>query len=280
MKKKLLSMGLALIMCICLSACSANTETNSEPSNSTISQEETQTTSDVQYIQQKGTLVVGMTDFAPMDYKDENGEWIGFDADMARKVAEALGVQIQFVPIEWGNKLMELDNKSVDCLWNGMTITDEITSGASATVPYAMNAQVVVLTKEKAQQYEQGTLQLEDLAFVVEEGSAGQTALDEKELSYLTVSAQTDALMEVAAGTSDACVIDLLMAGATIGEGTDYENLTYVEKLTEEEYGVGVRKGSDLADFINEQFQKLYQDGTMKTLAEKYGISENLIAQE
>ena len=161
-----------------------------------------------------------------------------------------------------------------------MTITDEITSGASATVPYAMNAQVVVLTKEKAQQYEQGTLQLEDLAFVVEEGSAGQAALDEKELSYLTVSAQTDALMEVAAGTSDACVIDLLMAGATIGEGTDYENLTYVEKLTEEEYGVGVRKGSDLADFINEQFQKLYQDGTMKTLAEKYGISENLIAQE
>ena len=280
MKKKLLSLGLALIMCICLSACSANTGTNSEPSSSTMSQEETQTTSDVQYIQQKGTLVVGMTDFAPMDYKDENGEWIGFDADMARKVAEALGVQIQFVPIEWGNKLMELDNKSVDCLWNGMTITDEITSGASATVPYAMNAQVVVLTKEKAQQYEQGTLQLEDLAFVVEEGSAGQTALDEKELSYLTVSAQTDALMEVAAGTSDACVIDLLMAGATIGEGTDYENLTYVEKLTEEEYGVGVRKGSDLADFINEQFQKLYQDGTMKTLAEKYGISENLIAQE
>lgn len=280
MKKKLLSMGLALIMCICLSACSANTGTNSEPSSSTMSQEETQTTSDVQYIQQKGTLVVGMTDFAPMDYKDENGEWIGFDADMARKVAEALGVQIQFVPIEWGNKLMELDNKSVDCLWNGMTITDEITSGASATVPYAMNAQVVVLTKEKAQQYEQGTLQLEDLAFVVEEGSAGQAALDEKELSYLTVSAQTDALMEVAAGTSDACVIDLLMAGATIGEGTDYENLTYVEKLTEEEYGVGVRKGSDLADFINEQFQKLYQDGTMKTLAEKYGISENLIAQE
>ena len=280
MKKKLLSLGLALIMCICLSACSANTGTNSEPSSSTMSQEETQTTSDVQYIQQKGTLVVGMTDFAPMDYKDENGEWIGFDADMARKVAEALGVQIQFVPIEWGNKLMELDNKSVDCLWNGMTITDEITSGASATVPYAMNAQVVVLTKEKAQQYEQGTLQLEDLAFVVEEGSAGQAALDEKELSYLTVSAQTDALMEVAAGTSDACVIDLLMAGATIGEGTDYENLTYVEKLTEEEYGVGVRKGSDLADFINEQFQKLYQDGTMKTLAEKYGISENLIAQE
>lgn len=280
MKKKLLSMGLALIMCICLSACSANTGTNSEPSSSTMSQEETQTTSDVQYIQQKGTLVVGMTDFAPMDYKDENGEWIGFDADMARKVAEALGVQIQFVPIEWGNKLMELDNKSVDCLWNGMTITDEITSGATSTVPYAMNAQVVVLTKEKAQQYEQGTLQLEDLAFVVEEGSAGQTALDEKELSYLTVSAQTDALMEVAAGTSDACVIDLLMAGATIGEGTDYENLTYVEKLTEEEYGVGVRKGSDLADFINEQFQKLYQDGTMKTLAEKYGISENLIAQE
>ena len=106
-----------------------------------------ETASDVEYIKDKGTLVVGITEFAPMDYKDDNGEWIGFDADMAREVADALGVEVQFTVIEWGNKLLELENKSIDCAWNGMTITDEITEGASATNPYAKNAQVVVVKK-------------------------------------------------------------------------------------------------------------------------------------
>ena len=172
---------------------------------------------------------------------------------------------------------MELENKSVDCLWNGMTITEEITQGASTTVPYAKNAQVVVLTEENARKYSQKELALEELAFAVEEGSAGQKALEERGLAFRTVSAQTDALMEVAAGTSDACVVDLLMAGSAIGKGTDYTSLTEVVQLTEEFYGVGVRKNSD---FINQQFLKLYQDGTMEQLAKQYGISENLLPQQ
>lgn len=100
---------------------------------------------DVAYIQGKGTLVVGITDFAPMDYKDDNGEWIGFDADMAKLVAEKLGVECQFVEIDWDNKIMELDSKNIDVVWNGMTLTSEVTESMTCTNAYCNNAQVVVV---------------------------------------------------------------------------------------------------------------------------------------
>lgn len=101
--------------------------------------------SDVAYIQDKGSLIVGMTDFEPMDYKSDNGEWIGFDADMAKLVAEKLGVEVQFVEIDWDNKIMELDSKNIDVVWNGMTLTDEVTSSMECTNAYCNNAQVVVV---------------------------------------------------------------------------------------------------------------------------------------
>ena len=267
MKKTLALLLAALMMCLAFAACS------SEPASSG-------TESDVEYIKEKGTLVVGITNFAPMDYLDENGEWIGFDADMARKVAEALGVEVEFIEIEWGNKLIELENKSVDCLWNGMTITDEITNGAAATNPYAKNAQVVVKTAENAANYTTAE-SVAELFVAVESGSAGEAAANDAGFANLnSVTSQADALMEVAAGTSDACVIDLLMAGAMIGEGTSYPDLVITElELTEEDYGVGCRKGSDLVDFINEQFVTLYEDGTMMELAEEYGIAANIVPQ-
>lgn len=101
--------------------------------------------SDVAYIQDKGTLIVGITDFAPMDYRDESGEWIGFDADMARVVAGKLGVEAQFVEIDWDNKIMELDSKNIDVVWNGMTLTSETTSAMECSNPYCNNAQVIVV---------------------------------------------------------------------------------------------------------------------------------------
>lgn len=286
--KKIFSLLLAAVMCLSLSACAGgdngstvggtgdDASTSGAGSAASTSSEEE---SDVAYIQDKGTLVVGITDFAPMDYQDDNGEWIGFDADMAREVADALGVEVQFSEIEWGNKLMELDNKSVDCLWNGMTITDEITNGASATNPYAKNAQVVVVPADKADQYKTAE-DLQGLLIAVEDGSAGQEAAEAEGLDCNAVQSQAAALMEVDAGTSDACVIDLLMAGAMIGEGTSYPDLVGTVELTEEDYGVGCRKGSDLTEFINEQFVKLYEDGTMAELAEKYGISDNIVEQK
>ena len=100
---------------------------------------------DVAYIQGKGTLIVGITEFEPMDYKDASGEWIGFDADMARMVADKLGVEVQFVVIDWDNKIMELDSKNIDVVWNGMTLTDEVTSAMECTNAYCNNAQVVVV---------------------------------------------------------------------------------------------------------------------------------------
>ena len=104
--------------------------------------------SDVAYIQDKGTLIVGITDFEPMDYKDENGDWIGFDADMAGVVAEKLGVDVEFVEIDWDNKIMELDSKNIDMVWNGMTLTDEVTNSMECTNAYCNNAQVVVVPAE------------------------------------------------------------------------------------------------------------------------------------
>lgn len=99
---------------------------------------------DVSYIKEKGTLIVGITDFEPMDYQDKSGKWIGFDADMAKIVADKLGVEVQFIVIDWDSKIMELDSKSIDVVWNGMTLTDEVKGAMTCTRPYCNNAQVVV----------------------------------------------------------------------------------------------------------------------------------------
>ena len=234
--------------------------------------------SDMAYVQEKGTLVVGITDFAPMDYKDENGEWIGFDADMAKAFAESLGVEAEFVEIDWDNKILELDGKTIDCVWNGMTLTEDVLSAMECSNAYCNNAQVVIVPADVADQY-QDEESLADLTFAVEAGSAGEEQVQALGLNYTPVTAQSDALMEVAAGTSDAAVIDSLMAAAMVGEGTGYEDLTYTIGLNSEEYGVGFRKGSDLAAALNDFFASSYADGTMESIAETYGVQAALIEQ-
>ena len=241
----------------------------------------TEASSDLQYIQDKGTLVVGITEFAPMDYKESkySNEWIGFDADMAKAFAESLGVDVEFKVINWDYKITELDNKGIDCVWNGMTINDETKAGMSVSNAYCKNAQVVVVPKKDADKY-QTVDSIKDLQFAVEAGSAGQEQAEEYGLNFIGAEAQADTLMEVSAGTSQASIIDLLMAGAMIGEGTDYAGLTYTVELNSEEYGVGFRKGSDAVDKINEFFKTAYADGSMLKIAEKYGVQESLIEQK
>lgn len=234
--------------------------------------------SDVEYIKGKGTFIVGITDFAPMDYKSDAGEWIGFDADLARKVAEDLGVEVSFVEIDWDNKILELDNKSIDCVWNGMTLTDEVKAAMNCTNAYCKNAQTIVLKADKVADYPDEA-SIAGLKIAVEAGSAGEAVAKEKGWEYTSVETQADALMEVEAGTSDAAIIDILMAGAMIGEGTSYTDLTHTLELSEEEYGVGCRKGSDLTTFINDEFKKFYKDGTIDTTAKQYGLQYALIAQ-
>lgn len=233
---------------------------------------------DMDYVKGKGVLVVGITDFAPMDYQDENGNWIGFDADMAAAFAKSLGVKVEFVEIEWDNKELELDGKSIDCVWNGMTLTDEVKSAMACSKPYCNNAQIVILPSMLADQYPD-TESLKELAFAVEVGSAGKDAADEAGLTYTEVSSQANALMEVAAGTSDAAIIDSLMAAAMVGEGTGYADLTYTLELTAEEYGVGFRTGSDLAAALDAFLDAAYADGSLQKCAEAYGVQAALIAR-
>lgn len=234
--------------------------------------------SDAAYVKDKGTLVVGITDFEPMDYKDADGNWIGFDADMAAAFAESIGVKAEFIEIDWDNKILELDGKNIDCVWNGMTLTDEVTSSMECSKPYCNNAQVVIVPADKADLY-QDVESLSELNFAVEAGSAGEAQAQENNLSYTPVKQQSSALMEVAAGTSDAAIIDSLMAAAMVGEGTGYENLTYTVGLNNEEYGVGFRKGSDLAAALNDFFAASYADGTMMKCAETYGVQAAVVEQ-
>lgn len=258
--KKFLCLVMSLAMCVCLFACGKKDSANS----------------DLAYVKEKGTLVVGITNFEPMDYPDADGQWIGFDADMAKAYAESIGVSAQFIEIDWDNKILELNNKSIDCVWNGMTLTNEVKSSMECSNPYCNNAQVVVVNADVAAQY-QTKESLEGLVFAVEAGSAGEDAVKELGNEYTSVLTQSDALMNVAAGTADACIIDLLMAGAMIGEGTSYPDLTYTVSLSSEEYGIGFRKGSDLAESFNEFYSKAFKDGTVTKIAETYGVQESII---
>ena len=300
--KKWIAMLLAALMVFSMAACAAKNETDadqandqnaadtqtSEPAEDTASGEDaapaadqTAADSDLAYVQSKGTLVVGITDFAPMDYQNESGEWIGFDADMAKAFAESLGVSVEFVEIDWDNKLLELGSKSIDCVWNGMTLTDEVTSAMSCSNAYCNNSQVVIVPADKAADYADVEA-CKALSFAVEAGSAGMAEVEKLGASFTEVKDQATALMEVAAGTSDAAVIDSLMAGAMVGEGTSYDSLTYTVSLNAEEgeqYGVGFRQGSDLAAALNDFFAAAYADGSMQACAETYGIQAALIAQ-
>lgn len=171
------------------------------------------------YIKGKGTLVIGITDYKPMDYRDDNGEWIGFDADYARAVCEKLGVTPVFKEIDWDYKTMALAAKDIDCVWNGMTITDAIEAAADCTAPYMYNTQVAVVKKTDAENYKA----VDDLAgksIAAEAGSAGEAVVKENDAlkdGLKGVTAQTDALLEVLSGASDVAIVDLTLAKALIG---------------------------------------------------------------
>lgn len=231
---------------------------------------------DLAAVQKAGKLVVGITDFEPMDYQDEKGEWIGFDADLARAFAESLGVEVEFVEIDWDMKLMELRSKNIDCIWNGMTLTPEVLEASSCSNPYMLNAQVIVVRAEDVEKYAD-VAAMSELSFAVEAGSAGEAAVNELGYTAKPVASQADALLEVKAGASDACVIDLLMAVAMVGEGTSYDDLSFTFDLNEEQYGVAFRQNSDLVDVFNAFL--LENNALMIELAETYGLAGSVIEQ-
>ena len=274
--KKILAMLLAIAMLACLFAGCGNSDKSNDgstPGSDAAPAADVTAASDYEELQVKGTMVVGITDFAPMDYRDDNGEWTGFDAELAGMVASQLGLECEFIEIDWDNKILELESKSIDCVWNGMTLTDEVLNAMECTDPYLVNAQVVVMKSDKVADYADVDA-MKDLAVAVESGSAGdETATNNGFTNVTKVTAQADALMEVASGTADACIIDLTMAKAMTGDGTSYADLSIAAEMDREEYGIGFRKGSDMAQKVNDIIASLKDDGTLQALADKYGLS-------
>ena len=263
---------MALSLAACGGAASTSTVASSAASGSAAASETA--ASDLDYIKEKGKLVIGYTVYEPMNYTDADGNFTGFDTELATAVCEKLGVEPEFVEINWDTKVVELDAKSIDCIWNGMTLTDDIMANTATTKAYAKNAQVVVV--KDGTDYA-STADLVGKTVVAEAGSAGEAAIEGDEdlaqADYVSKSVQTDCLMEVAAGTADAAVLDLTLANAMIGEGTDYASLKIVDELNAEEYGVAFRKGSDAAAAVDAAFDELKADGTMQALAEKYDLA-------
>ena len=276
--KKTIALLAALGMSVSLLAGCGSSASSSAASSEAASSEAASSSaaadSDLDYIKGNGKMVIGYTVYAPMNYTDDEGNFTGFDTELATAVCEKLGVEPDFVEINWDTKIVELDAKSIDCIWNGMTLTDEIMANAACTKAYAKNAQVVVV--KDGTEYA-STADLVGKTVLAEAGSAGESAIqDDENLSqadYVSKSVQTDCLMEVAAGTADAAILDLTLANAMIGEGTDYANLKIVDELNAEEYGVAFRKGSDAAAAVDAAFDELKADGTMQALADKYDLA-------
>ena len=275
--KKLISMALAAGMAVSLAACggaASSAPAADSAASGAASTTEAAADSDLAYIQGKGKMTIGYTVYEPMNYTDAEGNFTGFDTELATAVCAKLGVEPEFVEINWDTKVVELDAKSIDCIWNGMTLTEDIMANTATTKAYAKNAQVVVVKEGTAYT---STADLAGKTVVAEAGSAGEAAIQGDEnlakADYVSKSVQTDCLMEVAAGTADAAVLDLTLANAMIGEGTDYASLKIVDELNAEEYGVAFRKGSDAAAAVDAAFDELKADGTMQALAEKYELA-------
>ncbi|HIX17655.1 MAG TPA: transporter substrate-binding domain-containing protein [Candidatus Gemmiger faecavium] len=281
--KRIVSTVLAAALVLSLAACSngdagtsaaddsseaVTAETSSDAAGDTDAEE-----SDLAYIQEKGTLIIGYTVYAPMNYTDDEGNFTGFDTELATAVCEKLGVTPEFQEINWETKVIELDAGTIDCIWNGMTLTEDIMENTACTEAYAKNAQVIVMNKDA--EYT-GTADLVSASIAYEAGSAGQETIEAEEnlsqADLVPMATQADCLPEVKAGSCQAAVLDLTLANAMIGEGTSYTDLEIKDELNVEEYGVAFRKGSDVADAVNEAFAALREDGTMQALADKYNL--------
>lgn len=282
MKKKSIALilaALAVIMCFALAACGGTGAGGNEPST-----DAPEVASDLDYIKEKGEMIIGYTEFAPMNYKNDDGEFVGFETEFAKAVCEELGVEAKFQPISWEAKETELAAKTIDCIWNGMTIKPERLEAMSISTPYMANKQVLIVKAENADKY----LKPEDMdgaKIVAEIESAGEGVAKKDaffaKAQYTSVADQATALMEVASGVSDGCVVDYVLSIGMIGEGTDYEDLVVVDSLSfaDEEYGIAFRKDSDVTAAVNEAISALVANGKLQEIAANYKLEAQLIAK-
>ena len=289
--KRIAALLLAGIMSVGLCSCaSSNTSSASESSSAAESNadssaaDSTDSTAseggDWQYIADKGNFVAGITLFEPMNYYDENGELTGFETEFTKAVCEKLGVEAKFQEIEWDKKEIELNAKTIDAIWNGLTVTEERKENMGFSKSYVRNKQVVVIKADNKDKYTDEA-SMAGASCAAESGSAGQTAIETSPVlsqnEFVGASAQKDVLLEVKAGPVELGVLDYVMAKASIGEGTDYSDLMIVEgvELAPEEYAIGMRKGdTETIEKVNGAIDELVADGTLKALAEKYGLAD------
>lgn len=271
--KKVLAIAMSVVLVLgivcAFAACGGNggdeTTTPADTTNAA-------TTSDIAYIKDKGTMVIGVTEYEPMNYYDAEGNWTGFDTEFAELVCEKLGVKAEFVEINWDTKTTELKTKTIDAVWNGMTIKEELKDSMDISDAYVLNAQVIVTKAENAEKYADAE-GIKDATIAVESGSAGESEASAVATNVVPVKTQADTLVEVKSGSADCAVIDITMAKAMTGEGTDYEGLTYTGSLSEEYYGIGFRKGADTCAEVNKIIAELKADGSLQKLADKYGVT-------
>ena len=250
--------------------------------------------SDWDYISGKGKVVVGMTLFAPMNYYDGD-KFVGFDTELTTAVFKKLGVDVEFVEINWDSKEIELNSKNIDCIWNGMSITPERKENMSMSNAYLYNTQAIVAKTDKINDL---LANLEGVNVVAEQGSTGEGKLlgtiedDEtvevsaKEFfsksNYTAVDSMAKALMEVKSGTADIALVDSVCALAMVGEGTDYADMTVNldNNFGLQEYGIAFRKGSDVTEKVNQAIIELTKDGTVAEIAGRYGLTDALVPVE
>ncbi len=286
--KRIAALLLAGIMSVGLCSCaSSNTSSASESSSAAESNADSSAADstaseggDWQYIADKGNFVAGITLFEPMNYYDENGELTGFETEFTKAVCEKLGVEAKFQEIEWDKKEIELNAKTIDAIWNGLTVTEERKENMGFSKSYVRNKQVVVIKADNKDKYTDEA-SMAGASCAAESDSAGQTAIETSPVlsqnEFVGASAQKDVLLEVKAGTVELGVLDYVMAKASIGEGTDYSDLMIVEgvELAPEEYAIGMRKGdTETIEKVNGAIDELVADGTLKALAEKYGLAD------
>lgn len=271
--KKIFSIMMAAVMMFALAAC--GNDAAKTGADTTVLEE-------LSEIKDSGTLKIGYTIINPLNYTDDAGNFVGFETEFSSAVCEKLGVKPEFIEIDWDSKETELNSKNIDCIWNGMTINPERMESMSITTPYLENRQVLVVKKENVDKYKAS---LEGANVIAEAGSAGEElAASDNEMfkaaNFTAVQSQATALMDVSAGTSDVAVIDYVMAGGSVGDGTSYTDLELIDlDFESEEYGAAFRKGSDVTAAVNAAMAELASDGTLKTIAEKYGLEDLLLVK-
>ena len=241
--------------------------------------------SDWSYIQNKGEMIIGITYFEPMNYMDENGELTGFETEFATKVCEKLGVTPKFQKIDWDSKEVELNAKTIDCIWNGLTITDERKENMDISTPYMENKQVMVAKADIADTLTSADA-LKGKTVVAEKKSAGEEVAQSDEFftsaEYVSVDSQAKALLEVKSGTADVAVIDYVMSIGTLAEGSDYSDLKVVsdKAFAPEQYGIAIRKNStETLKKLNDANQACADDGSLEQIAEKYNLKDLLLVK-